>query len=167
MPGHLFRSLFPALLLMLNGVVVAEASPARNEPPRQYPLEQVRISLLHQTSRQLPGGYEITITGDGKAAYVSKEERKALTLQDETLMELLNDFYRIHFFELQDTYTVKKQVSLLDNRLVSTFGHHIVDMGGKRLCIELADYKKCVTIVAGQPPEAERLAAKIRALFQP
>ena len=164
---HLFFcfALFGAPL-MVDGVVMAEGSSGPSGPPGQYRLDQVRISLLFQTPNRQVGGYEITIDGGGKATYVDdKGTRRELTLRDEALVELLNEFYRIHFFELPDVYTMKKSVSLLDDGLISTFGSRHVDMSSKRLCVELADYRKCLTIVVDQPPEANALAERIRSLF--
>ena len=153
-------------LLMVSGVVLGQGSSVPSEPPRQYRLEQVGITLLFQTPNRNVANFEIAIQGDGRASYASdKGERRELTLRNEELVELLNEFYRIHFFELQDTYTLKRQVSLLEDGTISTFVHRQVDMGSKRLCIKIADYTKCVTIVANEPPAANELAEKIRSLF--
>lgn len=147
---------------------IAEAGGATPEPPAQYPLAEVAISILHQTGHRIPGGYEIAIHGDGTGYLQNagvnpvKTERQ---ISNDTLIELLNDFYRIHFFELADTYRVKKQVLLRDNALVATTAMKMADVSSKKLCVQLADYQKCVTIIDGQPAEAAQLIAKIEKLF--
>jgi hypothetical protein len=165
---------FTRCCLLLTGVVLlvntAIASQVPSQPPLQYQLYQVRFSVLHQTGRGIPGGYAITIDGDGNGAYVENgtEEPKVIErkISQALLMELVNSFYEIHFFELQDTYAVKKQVLLKDHSTVATFVTKRVDIASTKLCVQLADYRKCVTIVDGQPVEAAQLAKKINALFE-
>ncbi|MDD2760825.1 MAG: hypothetical protein PHH11_11090 [Methylomonas sp.] len=158
--------------LLLMGVTAmsnpAQAADAKPMPPAQYPLAEVSISILHQTGHGIPGGYEIAIHGNGNG-YKQNTDANPVKIEtyisNEILLELLNDFYRIHFFELGDTYLVKKQVLLRDNALVATTALKMADVSSKKLCIQLADYKKCVTIVGDQPVEASQLAAKIEKLF--
>lgn len=148
-----------------NAVAGSDMS-GQSYPPGQYKLEDVSISVRHQTGHRLPGSYEITISGDGKATRTTdQKQRTVLALSKDTRLELLNDFYRIHFFELSDTYTRKRYVGLLDDDVVSTFSSRLVDMNSQRLCIGIADYKKCVTIMDGRPLEASQLVKKIEALF--
>lgn len=144
-------------------------APVRSVPPLQYPLTQVAISILHQTSRGIPGGYEIAIHGNGNGFYLQNADANPvkieLQISSDTLINLLNNFYLIHFFELADTYQVKKQVVIRDNTLIATTASKMADVSSKRLCIQLADYKKCVTIINGQPAEAAQLITKIEKLF--
>ena len=81
------------------------------------------------------------------------------------LITLLNEFYRIHFFELPDTYTVNKQVLLQENGTVATVGRRLPDSSSKQLCVKLADYEKCITVVDDQPAEAAQLVEKIEGMF--
>jgi len=149
-------------MFLMGSVMAGDQSSGQSDPPKQYQLEDVRITILHQTGHRLPGGYKISISGDGKGTYVSdKEGEKKLDVKNETLLELLNDFYRIHFFELQDTWTVKKQVALLDDNSIFISPRRLVDVSSKRICIEIENYKKCVTIVENQPVEVGNLIAKI------
>jgi len=37
----------------------------------------------------------------------------------------------------------------------------LVDIASTRLCIQLADYQKCITVVNGQPASAATLISKI------
>jgi len=142
------------------------ANPHLSRLPAQYPLKKITISILHQPGAGIPGGYQITLNGDGNSFYSqSSKEKQALSIPKETLLELVNDFYKIHFFELPDTYAVKKQVVLKDNTTVATVVTKQVDVSSKKLCIQLRTYKKCVTIVDNQPVEAAELVKKIEGLF--
>jgi hypothetical protein len=142
------------------------AKPHLSRLPAQYPLKKITISISHQPGAAMPGGYQIIINGDGNSFYrQNSKEKQALTVPKETLLELVNDFYKIHFFELPDTYAVKKQVVLKDNTTVATVVTKQVNVNSKKLCIQLRTYKKCVAIVDNQPVEAAELVKKIEGLF--
>ena len=143
---------------------VAQISEQSN-PPTQYRLENINISILHQTSRRIKGGYKINISGTGKVSYIlDKKDKTQFNLNKETVVELLNEFYRIHFFELQDTYTLKKEVVLLDGNSISLSIQRLVDISSTLLCIKISAYKKCVRIVGNQPLEANLLVEKIESI---
>ncbi|MCK9606104.1 MAG: hypothetical protein M0R33_06585 [Methylomonas sp.] len=149
---------------------IAEAGDdATPRPPEQYRLADVSITIRHQTSRGIPGGYQIALHGDGTAYLQNTDANPVKTeLHNSTaaIIELLNDFYRIHFFDLADTYAKKKQVLLRDDGLVATTVMKMADVDSKKLCVQLADYQKCVTIINNEPAEASQLIAKIEKLFR-
>lgn len=154
------------LTLMTGNAMAISGQP---EPPLQYQLSQVTISIRHQTSRGIPGGYEITIGGDGSCSYIQKKAAKPLItdlqLSTEQLLKLINTFYQIHFFELADTYSVRKQVILRDDSTVATGFRKLVDMGGTKVCIRIADYNKCITVVDDQPGAVAQLVKTIDGMF--
>jgi hypothetical protein len=154
------------LLMTLGMSLMTNNLSANSDVPLQYTLKEISISLLHQTGHGIPGGYEITISGSGNSFYSRNNEAQTpISVDKKTLLELVNGFYSSHFFELADTYTVKKQVVLKSDDSVATTGMRLMDIASTRLCIQLADYKKCVTIVDGQPVEAAQLITKIEKLF--
>ncbi len=151
-----------SLISMANNTM---ASSAQTEPPLQYQLSQVTITIRHQTSRNIPGGYELSVSGDGTGSYLQnksgKPETTYLQVSKEQLLELINTFYQIHFFELADTYSVRKQVILRDGSTVATGFRKLVDMGGTKVCIRIADYNKCITVVENQPSAVAQLVKTI------
>jgi hypothetical protein len=155
--------------LLLLGVMAlsnqAKAGDDKPMPPIQYPLEQVAISILHYTSHGVPGGYEIAIQGNGNGFYLHNAVKTELKISNNILIDWLNDLYRMRFFDFSDTYKIEEQVILGDNGLVATRHMTTNDASGTKLCVQLADYQKCVTIIKGQPAEAAHLIAKIEKLF--
>ena len=75
-------------------------------------------------------------------------------------------FYVIHFFEIADTFTVKKQVMLKDNKIVTTIVKKESSTNSKRICIQLRSYKKCVTVIENQPLAVAQIVNKIEKLLQ-
>lgn len=159
----LLGSIFSGVIMMADSVMAGDVTASL---PQKYQLEEVHISVLHQTGHHLPGSYTIQIHGNGQATQtIDQQTTTEIMLADEMLVDLLKDFYHIHFFELQDTYTVRKQVALLDDHSIIISGYRLVDMSSQRLCIAIAGYEKCVTIMDEQPLQASQLVKKIEALF--
>ena len=161
---------FAICLLMMLGMSLTSSNLSAKSHlsplPAQYPLKKVTISLSHQSGAGMPGSYQITINGDGNSFFIqNSKEKQAFTVPKETLLELVNDFYKIHFFELPDTYAVKKRVVFKDNTTVATVVTKQAGVSSKKLCIQLRSYKKCVAIVDNQPVEAAELVKKIEELF--
>ncbi len=154
------------LILMANNTMAASG---QKGPPLQYQLSQVTITIRHQTSRNIPGGYELSVSGDGAGSYLQNKSGRPetinLQISKEQLLELINTFYQIHFFELADTYSVRKQVALRDGSTVVTGFMKIVDMGGTKVCIRIADYNKCITVVDNQPSAVAQLVKTIKDMF--
>ena len=99
---------FAICFLMMLGISLTcnnlSANPHLSRLPAQYPLKKITISILHHPGAGIPDGYQITLSGDGNSFYSqNSKEKQALTFPNETLLELVNDFYKIHFFELPDT----------------------------------------------------------------
>jgi len=157
--------LFLGISFMTNNAQATDAP----GPPLQYPLTQTSILVLHQTGQGISGGYEISINGNGNATYVSNDPPQTTistrSISNQSLTELINAFYQIHFFELADTYSVKKQVILQDNGTLATVARKILDTASHKLCIKIADYQKCVTVIDNQPAAAAQLVKKIEAMF--
>lgn len=148
--------------LMSNSLLAASHLPA------QYPLKKVLITLSSQPGKDNPENYQVAISGNGDSFFSQNNKPKQpLSITSDTVLELLNDFYAIHFFEIADTYTVKKQVMLKDNKIVTTVVKKESDMNSKRICIQLRSYKKCVTVVDNQPLAVAQIVSKIETLLQP
>jgi hypothetical protein len=136
--------------------------------PAQYPLKKVLITLSSQPGKDNSENYQVAISGNGDSFFSQNNKPKQpLSITSDTVLELLNDFYAIHFFEIADTYTVKKQVMLKDNKIVTTVVKKESDMNSKRICIQLRSYKKCVTVVDNQPLAVAQIVSKIETLLQP
>ena len=136
--------------------------------PAQYPLKKVLITLSSQPGKDNPENYQVAISGNGDSFFSQNNKPKQpLSITSDKVLELLNDFYAIHFFEIADTFTVKKQVMLKDNKIVTTVVKKESDMNSKRICIQLRSYKKCVTVLDNQPLAVAQIVSKIETLLQP
>lgn len=133
--------------------------------PAQYPLKKVLITLSSQSGKNNPENYQISISGNGDSFFSQNNKPKQpLSITSDTVLELLNDFYAIHFFEIKDTFAVKEQVILKDNKTVTTVINKEPSMSNKKVCIHLRAYKKCVTVVDNQPLAVAQIINKIELL---
>ena len=161
-------------ILLLSTVLISNlicntilASPYIPSLPAQYPLNRILITISSQSGKDNSENYKISINGNG-ASFFNKnnKEKQSVSVTNERLLEFLNDFYVIHFFEIADTFTVKKQVMLKDNKIVTTIVKKESSTNSKRICIQLRSYKKCVTAVENQPLAVAQIVNKIEKLLQ-
>ena len=161
-------------ILLLSTVLISNlicntilASPYIPSLPAQYPLNRILITISSQSGKDNSENYKISINGNG-ASFFNKnnKEKQSLSVTNDRLLELLNDFYAIHFFEIADTFTVKKQVMLKDNKIVTTIVKKESSTNSKRICIQLRSYKKCVTVIENQPLAVAQIVNKIEKLLQ-
>jgi hypothetical protein len=159
---------------LMNNVFAAQKDGLLLSPPQNYLLSQVNISFLYQANPMLHSNYEITLSGNGQGEYVlhkaSESVRKEFKFSEESVMQLLNDIYKSHFFELSDTYTLKKRVILKSDNQVVTMALKMNDVSSQQFCIQLADYKKCLTVMDEQPAQVvqiiNQLVNKVQMLTQ-
>jgi hypothetical protein len=136
--------------------------------PSQYPLKKILITVSSQSSQDDSANYQVSISGNGNSFFSkNKQENQPLNITSDTLLGLLNDFYTIHFFEIKDTFTVKEQVILKDNKTVTTIVNKEPTMSKKKICIHLRSYKKCVNVVDNQPLAVAQIVNKIETLLPP
>jgi hypothetical protein len=160
--------------LLLSTVLISNlicntilASPYIPSLPAQYPLNRILITISSQSGKDNSENYKISINGND-ASFFNKnnKEKQSVSVTNERLLEFLNDFYVIHFFEIADTFTVKKQVMLKDNKIVTTIVKKESSTNSKRICIQLRSYKKCVTVIENQPLAVAQIVNKIEKLLQ-
>lgn len=160
-------TLIPAILIPAGIPLMTDSRAASTDLPLQYALNSVTISLLHQTAHGMAGSYQITLRGDGNSTFSRNNKTQLiLTIDKKNWLELINEFYRIHFFELSDTYNVKQQVLLKEEHTLATIATKMVDTDSKLLCIQIADYKKCITIVDKQPIATAQLVKMLEKLME-
>ena len=158
-------SLF-ALTMLLS--LITHNTLASTHIPAQYPLKKITITVIHPVKRNTPESYTISIKANGNSFLArANQEKQALTVSNDALLDLVNDFYTIHFFELADNYAVKKQVLLKEGNMVTTVISKQANADGDKLCIQLRTFKKCVTIVEGHPIGAAQIVKKIEDSFMP
>jgi len=155
---------------ILLGVFVSNnvlAKPYSSILPAQFPVKKILITVSSQPTSGNADIYHVSLKGDGNSFLVKNNEKQPLKISTDTLIELLNDFYSVHFFEIPDTFHIKKKAVLKDNGIVTTIvNKELAATDSKKVCVQLREYKKCVSVIDKQPAGISQIVNKIETLIE-
>ena len=165
-------SLLPSVLLGVISLMItafsATTDAAVGKPPPEYRLADVRITVTRQPGNPSFNRRSISISGDGQCEQTDTKpaasSKRCGSLDRKAVLELVNEFYRVRFFDLSDSYRVRYRVFVLDNGIVRRSVLRMVDTGSVQLCFEVSDYRKCITFILDVPKDIEGLAQRILSL---
>ena len=150
-----------ALLCLIGGsAMAAERSFVAGGPPLNYRLDELSVRFLRQPGHGLPG-WRVSLAGSGAALLESDGQKRHFFYPVKDLLALVNELYRIRFFELPITYTTKYSVFIKDDGLLGTQGLRMSDASSTRVCFAVAAYEKCVSYGADGPRELEALVQHV------
>lgn len=129
-------------------------------PPRTYRLDEVSIQLTRQYGHGLPL-QRVSLAGAGQATLERDGQRLPFHYPAKDLLALLNEAYRIRFFDLPASYTTRYSVFLKDDGTVGTSALRMQDTLSTSLCLTVAGYEKCIIFGNHGPRELEELANRI------
>ena len=138
-------------------------------PPRQYQLADVRITVTQQPGNPSFNRRKVSIFGDGSCKQTDTKppsNKRCKSLDREAVLGLVNEFYRLRFFDLSDRYKARYRVFALDNGIVKQSVLRMADTGSMQLCFEVSSYRKCVTFIQDIPKDIEALKQKILSLAE-
>ena len=141
--------------------MAAERSLGPGGPPLTYRIDEVHIRLTRHPGNAAFPVQRVSLSGTGSATLERDGETMPFTYKVKGLLALMNEFYRIRFFDLPRDYTNRYSVFLKNGRTVETTVLHIMDANGMRICFTVAGYEKCVSYGDGGPPELENIARRI------
>ncbi|MDD5463400.1 MAG: hypothetical protein PHG00_17600 [Methylococcales bacterium] len=98
------------IFLMMLGMSRTSNNLSANLYTGAVSAKKISISVSHQAGDGIPGSYQMTIKSDDNSFYSqNSKEKQALTVPEKTLLELVNDFYKIHFFNYQKLTPLKSR----------------------------------------------------------
>jgi hypothetical protein len=160
---------FPGFVLL---AVSLAAMPAGDEPaaggrtlgpsgpPLSYRIDEVTIRLARKPDRA--GSIRsVSLSGKGSATVERDGEPERLGYPPSDLLKLLNEFYRIRFFDLPEKYTTRYSVFLKEGGVVGTSALRMADAASTLVCINIGEYRKCVTFGRDGPLELESVAKQV------
>ena len=146
-----------ALVAMTAAAETAAVSPW---PPSDYALADVEIRVSQQPGHGLPG-IEVTLHGDGSATLLRHGATTAFKMASSDLVALVNDFYRIRFFDLPENMTQSRSVALGKDGRVSSVRVKLADSGHTTVCFAVQARKSCVSYALPPPTDLDDLVVKI------
>lgn len=151
--------LLPVFILFFAGSasMAGERALGPDGPPLAYPIQEVNLHLTRQPGNAAFPVRRINLSGKGTAAFERGEEFLQIPYSTSTLVALLNELYRIRFFELPSQYTARYSVFLKDDGMIATSALRMMDAESTRICFAVTGYEKCVTYGRDGPSGLENI----------
>lgn len=141
--------------------MAADRTLGPNGPPLAYRIDEVTLRLTRH-----PGNFafpirRVSLSGTGSASLESDGQSVQFPYATKDLLVLLNELYRIRFFDLPEKYTTRYSIFLKDDGIVGTSALRMTDAGSTSICFLVAEYEKCVIYGRDGPFELENIAKRI------
>lgn len=160
---YVLSGFLSAFLCLIGGsTMAAERSFTAGGPPLNYRLDELSVRLLRQPGHGLPG-LRVSLAGTGAALLERDGQKRHFSYPVKDLLALVNELYRIRFFELPTTYATKYSVFIKEDGLLGTQGLRMSDASSTRVCFAVAGYEKCVSYGADGPRELEEIVLHVLA----
>ena len=130
-------------------------------PPLTYRIDDVHIRLTRHPGNAAFPVQRVSLSGSGSATLERDGKITSFTYQVKKLLVLMNDLYRIRFFNMADDYTNRYSVFLKDGGTVETTALHMLDAGSMGVCFIAASYEKCINYGDEGPSELKDIARRI------
>jgi len=149
-------------ILFSNTVIAKPYSPIL---PTQFKIKHVSITISTQSSNKNSDSHHISLNGNGDSYFIKNNQKQPINITSEMLIDLLNDFYAVHFFEISDTFNIKKNVIMKDDKTLTTLVSKESTIESKKVCVQLRHYKKCISVVDNQPFGVSQIVNKVESLM--
>jgi hypothetical protein len=162
-PSRLLHTIFLSLVLTFAGFTndsIALDPSGKVGLPLSYKIEEVRISVTRRSGNPFPI-HRLIFWGSGNATLERDGKSVSLNYPEKDLMIVLNELYKIRFFELPEDYSTEYSVFVNSDNVVQTISLRLSDAESTRVCFAVANYKKCVTYSHKGPLELENLVKQL------
>ena len=141
--------------------MAGERSLVPGGPPLAYRIDEVDLNLTrHRGNPALPI-QRVRLSGAGNATLEHSGELVQISYSTRDLIALLNELYKIRFFELPSKYTTRYSVVLKEDGTVATSALRMTDAGSTSVCFAVSEYEKCVTYGRDGPRELENIVNRV------
>lgn len=130
-------------------------------PPQIYRLDEVSVRLTRHPGRPNFPVQRVSLSGNGSAMLERDKQQLPFQYAAKDVMVLLNDFYRIRFFDMAKDYSIRYSVFNKDDGTIGTSLLRMSDAPSTIVCFAVATYEKCVTYTTEGPYELEKLTQRI------
>lgn len=141
--------------------MAADRTLGPNGPPLAYRIDEVTLRLTHRPGNSAFPIRRISLSGNGSASLERDGQFVQFPYATKDLLVLLNELYRIRFFDLPAKYTARYSIFLKDDGTVGTSALRMTDAGSTSICFAVAEYEKCVTYGRDGPLELEHFAKQV------
>jgi hypothetical protein len=155
--------LLPVFILFFAGSasMAGERTLGPDGPPLAYPIQEINLHLTRQPGNAAFPVRQVSLSGKGSATFERGNELRQVPYSTSALVALLNELYRIRFFELPSQYTARYSVFLKDDGMIVTSALRMMDAGSTRICFAVTGYEKCVTYGRDGPNDLENIVNRV------
>jgi hypothetical protein len=107
------------------------------------------------------------LSGNGGATLKRHGRLVQFPYPRDDFLNLLNELYRIRFFDLPETYITRYSIFLKDDGTVAMSALRMPDMPSTKVCVVIDQYEKCVTFGRDGPLELKSITKKLLEFIEP
>ncbi|MDQ3186815.1 MAG: hypothetical protein M3Q16_10265 [Pseudomonadota bacterium] len=143
--------------------MATEPSLGKDGPPLAYRLDEVSVHFTRHPGNPALPIRRVILSGDGNATLERGDKSVQFLYGSKNLVVLLNEFYRIRFFDLPTQYNTRYSVFLKDDGTVGTAALRMPDSKSTSICFAVTGYEKCVTygLPSWGPLELENIVQQV------
>lgn len=130
-------------------------------PPLAYRIGEVSVRLTRHPGNPALPIRRVILSGVGGATLERDGKSVQFPYGSKDLLALLNELYRIRFFDLPTQYNTQYSVFLKDDGTVGTAALRMPDSGSTSICFAVTGYEKCVSYSREGSLELENIARRI------
>lgn len=137
------------IILIVTSIMVNSNQLQSAEPPKEYFLQNVTISLKRTSCFWRCPAYSLTIQGNGLMIYeghefVAVKGQWIKRIPTDDVVKLLGQFYNIDFFSLKDQYRYIRYIDVEPNGKVNERVVHAEDLPTTYIRLRINNYEKSV-----------------------
>lgn len=159
--GTLLAGLLLGMCLTGACAMPAQKSLGVGGPPLTYRIEDVNVKLTRQPGSAAFPIRRVHLSGTGSATLERDGQTLSFRYASRDLLNLMNAFYKIRFFDLPTNTTARHSVFLKEDGSVVTSSLRMLDAASTRVCFSVATYEKCVTYASEPPRELDELVQRV------
>jgi hypothetical protein len=141
-----------------ESAMAAERTPDPSGPPSTYHIDSVSIRLALHPGRGGKSVQSLSLSGNGEATVKRDGKLLQFPYPRDDFLNLLNEFYRIRFFDLPKTYAIRYSMFLKEDGMVAMSALKMPDVPSTQVCIVIEEYEKCVMFGRDGPSELKSIA---------
>jgi hypothetical protein len=158
---HLACLSFSLSCLTGASAMATQPSPGTAKLPQSYRLDDVSVHIARQPGRGVFPVRSVSLSGRGTATIEQDGKQRPFHFASKNMLALLNDLYKVRFFDLPTNYMARYSVILKDDGLIRTSQSRVLDASSTRVCFSVPTYEKCVTYGSEGHHDLEDITARV------
>jgi hypothetical protein len=157
-------------LLCVVFLLVGSIPPHADQSHLATPLTEVEMGLQRSACKGECPVYEVTLDGNGHVLFVGHANVRVIgereyEIPKEHMLSLLNEFLRVRFFELRDTYRRRHFAEIEDDSILE-FSEVVSDLAEVSLSLRIGGRQKTVRATFNFPDDLKALTRKFESTVE-